>query len=95
MEKIVSNPGLQHLAEEVFWNLDIQDLNTCTQINQSCKQILENPEFWLKKFRSLSRKNQKDWIQVIKSVKNSDEKKAINAYLQWSLKKQESFNSQN
>ena len=49
MEKIISNPGLQHLAEEVFWNLDIQDLYVCTQINQSCKQILENPIFWPKK----------------------------------------------
>ena len=49
MEKIINNPGLQHLAEEVFWNLDIKDLNACAQINQSCKQILENPIFWTKK----------------------------------------------
>ena len=33
MEKIINNPGLQHLAEEVFWNLDIQDLYECTKIN--------------------------------------------------------------
>ena len=49
MEKIINNPGLQNLAEKVFWNLDIEDLNTCAQINQSCKQILENPIFWEKK----------------------------------------------
>ena len=62
MEKIISNPGLQHLAEEVFRNLDIQDLNVCTQINQSCKQILENPIFWTKK------KNQNEWI--LKAARN-------------------------
>ena len=54
MEKIINNPGLQNLAEKVFWNLDIEDLNTCAQINQSCQQILENPIFWEKKFRSPS-----------------------------------------
>ena len=35
MEKIFSNPGLQHLAEKVFWNLDAEDLKICAQINQS------------------------------------------------------------
>ena len=47
MEKIISSPGLQHLAEKVFWNLDIEDLKICAQINQSCKQILEDAMFWL------------------------------------------------
>ena len=37
MEKIVSNPGLQHLAEKVFWNLEMEDLKMCAQINQFCK----------------------------------------------------------
>ena len=50
MEKIVSNPGLQHLAEKVFLNLDVEDLKICGQVNQSCKIFLQNPLFWLKKF---------------------------------------------
>ena len=54
MEKIISNPGLQHLAEKVFLNLDVGDLKICGEINQSCKQILENPMFWLGKFKYLS-----------------------------------------
>ena len=41
MEKIIRNPGLQHPAENVFWNLDVEDLKTCAQINQSfAKSIL-------------------------------------------------------
>ena len=87
MEKIISNAGLQYLSEKVFWNLDVDILKICSQINQSCKQMLENPIFWLKNFRSLSKKNQKDWIKVIKDVKNSDKIKAIISYLQWNLKK--------
>ena len=63
MEKIITIPGLQHLAEKVFLDLDVQDLNMCAQINQSCKQILESPIFWMKKFRSPSKQeNQKEWI---------------------------------
>ena len=88
MEKILSNPGLQHLAEKVFWILDVEDLKICAQINQSCKQILQNPIFCLRKFEHLSKENQKDWINVIQSVKNSDKGIAIISYLKWNLKKE-------
>ena len=87
MEKIIKNPGLQHLVEEVFWNLDVEDLKICAQINQSCKQILQNPVFCLGKLKHLSKKNRSDWINVIHSVKNSDKGIAIMAYMKWNLKK--------
>ena len=86
MEKIINNPGLQHLVEKVFFNLNVEELKICEQINQSCEQILKNPMFWLKKFGSISKENQKDWIKVIKLVKNSDKGIAIISYLQWNLK---------
>ncbi len=86
MEKIISNPGLQHLAEKVFWNLDVEDLKICGKINQSCKKILEDAMFWLGKFGNLSKENKKDWIKIIQSVKNSDYEKVIIPYLQWNLK---------
>ena len=87
MEKIVSNPGLQHLVEKVFWNLDDEDLKICAWINQSCKQILTNPIFCLSKFEYLSKKNRRDWLNVIQSFKNSDKGIAIIFYLKWNLKK--------
>ena len=59
METIICNPGLQHLAKKVFLNLDPWNLEICRKINQSCK--LQNPLFWLKKFRNISTENQKDW----------------------------------
>ena len=88
MENIIINPGLQHLAEKVFLNLDTEDLKICAQINQSSKQILQTPIFCLRKFEHLSKKNRKDWIEVIQSVKNSDIGIAIISYLQWNLKKE-------
>ena len=87
METIINNPGLQHLTEKVFLNMSVEELKICSQINQSCKQILENPLFWLKKFRSLSLENQKHWREALKLLKNSRKENAIISYLQWNLKK--------
>ena len=57
MEKILINPGLVHLAENIFCNLGDEDLEVCGQINQSSKQILANPIFWLRKFTALSKEH--------------------------------------
>ena len=90
MEKIINNPGLQHLAEKVFLNLEPEDLEVCAMINQSSKQILDNPIFWLKKFVSkMSKKNENDWAKAFKSAKKSDKKKQILLYMKWHLKTQE------
>ena len=88
MDTIIPNPGLHHLVEKVFWNLDVENLKICAQINQSCKQILQNPIFCLGKFEHISKKNQEDWIKVIQLVKNSDKGIAIISYLKWNLMKE-------
>ena len=88
MEEIMNNPGLQHLTENVFWNLDVEDLKICAQINQSCKQILQIPIFCLRKFEHLSNKNRLDWNKVIQSVKNYHQGIAIMSYLKWTLKEE-------
>ena len=87
METIITNPGLQHLVEKIFWNLTSEHLKNCELINQSSKQILQNPMFWLKKFKNLSKDNQNEWIKDINLVKNSENRNAIISYLQWNLKK--------
>ena len=68
--------------------MDIEKLKLCAQINQSCKQILENPRFWLKTFRGLSKENMREWIKAIKQVNNSAKQNAIISYLQWNLNKE-------
>ena len=88
MEKIVSNPGFQHLAEKVFLNLDVEDLKICGQTNQSCKQMLEKPLFWLTNFRCLSKESKKNWVEIIRSVMNSDYEKIITSYFKWILSKE-------
>ena len=88
LEEILDNPVLQHLAD----NLNFEYLEVCQGINQSSKQILDyqmdKPMFMLRKCRRLSKKNQKDWIKVIESAKNSEKENSISSYLQRNLKKE-------
>ena len=80
MGQIVTNPGLQHIIEIIFLNLDFEDLQGCQLVNKSCKKILENPRFWLKKWRfntswikrlSLFGVNWKSDISII-HIRNND-----------------------
>ena len=85
LAKVINNPGLHHLAEEIFWNLNSENLENCEKINQSANQILQRPLFWLKKWvqRGLSKNNQEEWRKAIQSVKNnSDKEKHVASYLQ-------------
>ena len=93
LETIINNPGFQHVAEEIFGNLNDNSLENCQQLNESSKQIvkiLEDPLFWLKKFvrgGHLSKKNQKEWTKMIQSKKSTDIEKDILLYLKWTLRK--------
>ena len=86
-EKILNTPGLQHIAEKIFGYLNVKDLENCQEINQSSKKILDNPMFWLRKFRGLSKENRNDWTKVIQSVKNTERSDFIISYLKWNLNK--------
>ena len=66
MEQFLENPGLVHLAENIFSNLNDADVEICRRnINQISKEILDNPMFWLRKFGNLLQENQKYWIKDI------------------------------
>ena len=36
LESIFNNPGLQHITENIFCNLNNEDLEVCRTVNQSC-----------------------------------------------------------
>ena len=94
MENIINNPGLQHLAENIFLNLSYADLKKCHHINQSSSQILDNPIFWINELfqKGLSKENHKAWMEAIQSAETiSTKKKHIAAYLKWNLKIKKAF----
>ena len=88
LKNIFNNPGLQHIAETIFCNLSYEDLEACRIVNQSCKQVLDDPMLWLKKFirRGLSIKNQLDWRKAIQLTKYTNLEENVLLYLKKSSK---------
>ena len=75
MNQIINVPGLQHIIEIIFFNLDFKDLMNCQLVNKSVKIILENSMFWLKKWRfnrGLSKINQNNWIKALQMTENTN-----------------------
>ena len=89
MDQIVSNPGLQHIAEKIFITLNYEDILSCRLVNKSSKLILENPMLWLRQgiLKGLSKKNQGDWLNVIKLTKDTKLESKITKYLRRVAKK--------
>ena len=48
MENLTNIPGFQHIAQEIFLNLDNESLVNCFKVNRLWKNIL-NSSFWMKK----------------------------------------------
>ena len=71
MDKIIQNPGFQHLTEKILLNLPVKDLISLLSMNKTLKQILEDPMFWIKKWtlKGLSKKNKDDWMKAIQLTK--------------------------
>ena len=47
-EQIAVNPGFQHIGENIFMILNLQDLLTCRRVCASWNKILDEPKFWMK-----------------------------------------------
>ena len=85
MESIIQNPGLQHITETILFNLDFQALKKCQLLNKSIKDILEDPMFWLRKWRmqkGLSKKNYDDWVKKIQLTRNTNVEANVQLYLE-------------
>ena len=93
-ENILNNPGLQHIAENIFCVLNYEDLELCRTVNQSCKLFLDEPMFWVKKFirRGLSKRDQLDWTKAIQLTRHTNLEKNVLSYLKKSSKNERVVN---
>ena len=96
MENLLNNPGLQHLAENIFLNLSYEKLKICQMINQTSYQILNgNPILWIMFFwRKLSEENQKYLISTFTSFLFMNFDASTNhivSYLRWNLENKNLF----
>ena len=48
MEHFFNNPGLNHIGELIFEQLDHESLESCSKVCRDWKKMLDNPRFWLK-----------------------------------------------
>ena len=88
MEKIINTPGLQHIGEKILLNLDSKNIMVFQSTNKSCKEFVDNPIFWLKKWRlrGLSTKSHGEWIKAIQMTRGTKVKANIDLYIKKSVK---------
>ena len=62
-EYIIYNPGLYHVAINIFSRLNYDDLASCRLICKSANSLIENQTFWLKSvFAAILKKERKFWV---------------------------------
>ena len=68
MDTFTKNPGLQHIAGEIFFNLDLESLEKCKDVNESWKMNIETPSFWLRKClkSGFLMNNQASWEKAVR-----------------------------
>ena len=87
METLIKTPGLQHLAENIFLNLNYQEVKTCGLLNETfdlfTDQLIENPFFLLKRFvlGGMSKKNENDWTEIIQKTRGTNIEESVFLYL--------------
>ena len=86
MDQIINTSGLQHIIEMVFLNLDYEDLQECQLLNKSCQEILENPIFWIKRWRGLSKESKKNWTHAIQITRNTNLETNVISYIKKAIK---------
>ena len=71
MDLITKNPGMQHIAEEIFSNLDRNSLCECQKVNNRLWNIIMNPWFWFNRIKlhnKLLLGHQKEWMKFCEKL---------------------------
>ena len=75
MDLITRTPGLIHIAERIFSDLERNDLLQCQKVNEYWASILRNPWFWynrMMKDTTLSQEHQKEWSKFCEKLSKSN-----------------------
>ena len=76
MDLITRTPGLIHIAEQIFTNLDRKELLQCQKVNEYWAIILRNPWFWYHRMTQnntlLSEEHQKEWMDFCEKLSKLD-----------------------
>ena len=87
VETFINTPGLEHLAENIFLNMNYQEIKACRRLSVSFQifadQLMENPSFLLKSIilGGMSKKNETDWTEIIQRTKGTKFEEIVLLYL--------------
>ena len=66
----MENPSLAHdIGQYILQLLPHEKLKSCRLVNSSMKQLIDNPNFWIEKFKrekNMSNENVTKWIKFIR-----------------------------
>ena len=90
MENLTNCPGLHHVAEKIFFDLNVESLEDCKKVNESWELILKNPLFLKRRTWLLFRKysqhkkfgNKNAWKEAIQRYVGTDHEKRLNQHLE-------------
>ena len=72
LQSFVTNPGFQHLGEQILRHLNKKTALSLRSVNHSCKKFVDNPRFWLKKLNYKNIKLHEAWSSLIQKVKEEN-----------------------
>ena len=85
LEMIIKSPGHLHIAEDIFKNLDQENLTAkCEKVNEDWRNILKNPWFLFKACIHkglLKSKYIPEWTKVIQALTEQNLSKHLNEHL--------------
>ena len=86
MDNLTQNPGLTHIAEVIFLNLNYSHILECSHVHESWKKIQNRPNFWLQKCaQNPEFKNKSAWKKLIQLQTKEDNNYHKYAVLEKSL----------
>ena len=75
LESLISNPGFEHLSQNILIHLDKKTLLAMRLVNNSSRDFLNKPRFWLNKMNYKnggSMELHKAWISLIQKVEDEN-----------------------
>ena len=74
----MENPSLAHdIGQNILQFLPHEKLKTCRLVNSTMKQIIDNPNFWMERFRreknNMTNENITKWVKLLQSVRNNED----------------------
>ena len=77
MNILMENPSLaRDIGQQILQFLPHEKLKTCRLVNSTMKQIIDNPNFWMERFRreknNMTNENITKWVKLLQSVRNNE-----------------------